>query len=295
MSFAGGGPHTRSTQMFIAFEDLDFLGKEPWETPFGRVVEGSDTLDKLFKGYGDIPPFGKGPDQQKIHNRGNAYLHTSFPLLDYIKNCSVTFEDREYLDAQSPLPDPEEERRREEEEEAANERRIEEEKKERRNEEEDRKDEERGEGGSEAAPSDLHSAAAIGDLERVRGLLEGERQRHDIDMELLQRKDDNGWQALHEAVRGGHLEVVQYLVDHGADIGAETANGGTPLVVAENERALGVIELQDIIKPGIQERFDRLRKMGVKRSPIDPSALGDVLYGYGLEPFFRRQFLQSLV
>lgn len=35
LSFAGGGPNTRSTQLFIAFEDLDFLGKEPWETPFG--------------------------------------------------------------------------------------------------------------------------------------------------------------------------------------------------------------------------------------------------------------------
>ncbi|MFD2569090.1 potassium-transporting ATPase subunit KdpB [Spirosoma soli] len=42
------------------------------------------------------------------------------------------------------------------------------------------------------------------------------------------------------------------------------ANGGTPLVVAENEQVKGVIELQDIIKPGISERFDRLRKMGVK-------------------------------
>jgi len=41
-------------------------------------------------------------------------------------------------------------------------------------------------------------------------------------------------------------------------------NGGTPLVVAENGKALGVIELQDIIKPGISERFDRLRRMGVK-------------------------------
>ena len=41
-------------------------------------------------------------------------------------------------------------------------------------------------------------------------------------------------------------------------------NGGTPLVVAQNEIAMGVIELQDIIKPGISERFERLRKMGVK-------------------------------
>jgi potassium-transporting ATPase ATP-binding subunit len=42
------------------------------------------------------------------------------------------------------------------------------------------------------------------------------------------------------------------------------SNGGTPLVVSENEMTIGVIELQDIIKPGIQERFQRLRKMGVK-------------------------------
>ncbi len=41
-------------------------------------------------------------------------------------------------------------------------------------------------------------------------------------------------------------------------------NGGTPLVVAKNNEVTGVIELQDIIKPGIQERFERLRKMGVK-------------------------------
>jgi K+-transporting ATPase ATPase B chain len=43
-----------------------------------------------------------------------------------------------------------------------------------------------------------------------------------------------------------------------------SSNGGTPLVVSENDKVIGVIELQDIIKPGISERFDRLRKMGVK-------------------------------
>ena len=41
-------------------------------------------------------------------------------------------------------------------------------------------------------------------------------------------------------------------------------NGGTPLVLSQNEQVLGVVELQDIIKPGIAERFDRLRKMGIK-------------------------------
>jgi K+-transporting ATPase ATPase B chain len=43
-----------------------------------------------------------------------------------------------------------------------------------------------------------------------------------------------------------------------------SSNGGTPLVVSENRKIIGVIELQDIIKPGIRERFERLRKMGVK-------------------------------
>lgn len=43
-----------------------------------------------------------------------------------------------------------------------------------------------------------------------------------------------------------------------------SSNGGTPLVVSINKKVAGVIELQDIIKPGIQERFERLRKMGVK-------------------------------
>ena len=41
-------------------------------------------------------------------------------------------------------------------------------------------------------------------------------------------------------------------------------NGGTPLVVEHNNEVQGVIELQDIVKPGISERFQRLRKMGVK-------------------------------
>jgi K+-transporting ATPase ATPase B chain len=45
---------------------------------------------------------------------------------------------------------------------------------------------------------------------------------------------------------------------------AIASNGGTPLVVSQNEKVLGTIELQDIIKPGIAERFERLRKMGIK-------------------------------
>nr|WP_315202050.1 potassium-transporting ATPase subunit KdpB [uncultured Flavobacterium sp.] len=43
-----------------------------------------------------------------------------------------------------------------------------------------------------------------------------------------------------------------------------SSNGGTPLVVIRNNQVQGVIELQDIIKTGMKERFERLRKMGVK-------------------------------
>ena len=93
VSFAGGGPNTRSTQIFIAFEYLDFLGKEPWETPFGVVVEGQATLDALYKEYGDIPPFGNGPDQTKIQNRGNSYVHENFPNVDFLQSCTVIEEE----------------------------------------------------------------------------------------------------------------------------------------------------------------------------------------------------------
>jgi K+-transporting ATPase ATPase B chain len=41
-------------------------------------------------------------------------------------------------------------------------------------------------------------------------------------------------------------------------------SGGTPLVVAENNRALGVIHLKDIVKGGMRERFDQLRAMGIR-------------------------------
>ena len=74
-------------------------------------------------------------------------------------------------------------------------------------------------------------------------------------------------------IRKGAFDSIKNIVQNaGQTVPAETAekvkqiasNGGTPLVVSENEKVMGVIELQDIIKPGIQERFARLRKMGVK-------------------------------
>ena len=74
-------------------------------------------------------------------------------------------------------------------------------------------------------------------------------------------------------IRKGAFDAIRRIVESAGNkfpkeveevIAAISGNGGTPLVVCVNNVVLGVIELQDIIKQGIQERFERLRKMGVK-------------------------------
>lgn len=67
-----------------------------------------------------------------------------------------------------------------------------------------------------------------------------------------------------------------------------SGNGGTPLVVSENEIPLGVVELQDIVKPGIQERFERLRKMGIKTVMVtgdNPLTAGYIAKKAGVDDF----------
>lgn len=62
------------------------------------------------------------------------------------------------------------------------------------------------------------------------------------------------------AIQAGNVfpdDVAQKVI-------AISSKGGTPLVVIKNNKVQGVVELQDIIKTGMKERFDRLRKMGVK-------------------------------
>ena len=74
-------------------------------------------------------------------------------------------------------------------------------------------------------------------------------------------------------IRKGAFDAMRQMVEQAGntfpptttnDVNKISMNGGTPLVVIENNVVLGVIELQDIIKTGIFERFERLRKMGVK-------------------------------
>ena len=74
-------------------------------------------------------------------------------------------------------------------------------------------------------------------------------------------------------IRKGAADAIRKLAEQAGNayhddvadrVRAVASNGGTPLVLSENDLVLGVVELQDIIKPGIQERFERLRKMGIK-------------------------------
>lgn len=73
--------------------------------------------------------------------------------------------------------------------------------------------------------------------------------------------------------RKGAVDSVQhYIVSLGASWPAEATacaeaiakNGGTPLIVTKNTTVLGVIDLKDIVKPGVREQFKALRKMGIK-------------------------------
>jgi len=75
------------------------------------------------------------------------------------------------------------------------------------------------------------------------------------------------------SIRKGSVDAISaYLIEHGSklpDLVRESVDeisrsGGTPLVVAENGRALGVIHLKDIVKGGMKERFDQLRAMGIR-------------------------------
>ncbi|MFZ1130670.1 MAG: potassium-transporting ATPase subunit KdpB [Terriglobales bacterium] len=74
-------------------------------------------------------------------------------------------------------------------------------------------------------------------------------------------------------IRKGAVDAItKYLHQFGTSLPREVQasveqiarSGGTPLVVAENQRALGVIYLKDIVKGGMRERFNQLRAMGIK-------------------------------
>ena len=95
ISYARGGPNTRSQQLYINLVDnvrLDTVSTFGFP-PIGRVVEGMAAIDSLYSGYGGtnrqrLP----GPSQDSIRVAGNGYLDRQFPLLDRIVRARVTRE-----------------------------------------------------------------------------------------------------------------------------------------------------------------------------------------------------------
>lgn len=72
--------------------------------------------------------------------------------------------------------------------------------------------------------------------------------------------------------KGASDSIEKYVLEQGGKIPSDlheqvekvSALGGTPLTVCENARILGVIYLKDTVKPGMAERFERLRAIGIK-------------------------------
>jgi peptidyl-prolyl cis-trans isomerase A (cyclophilin A) len=88
ITFATAGPNTRTTQVFINYKDNSSLDSQGFAA-FGQVTSGMDVVDKLYKDYGEGAPRGRGPEQGRIQQEGNAYLTKDFPKLDYIKTATI--------------------------------------------------------------------------------------------------------------------------------------------------------------------------------------------------------------
>ena len=92
VSYARGGPNTRSIQLYINLADnvrLDTLNTFGFP-PIGEIVEGMAVVDSFYNGYGGtrenrLP----GPSQDSIRIVGNAYLERNFPKLDRILETKV--------------------------------------------------------------------------------------------------------------------------------------------------------------------------------------------------------------
>lgn len=84
ITYAKGGPNSRTTQVFINFGDNSALDAQGFP-PFGRVVEGMDVVNKLYGGYGEQVTNLQG----EIEAQGNAFLKARFPNLDSIKTAVI--------------------------------------------------------------------------------------------------------------------------------------------------------------------------------------------------------------
>ena len=88
VSFAMAGPNTRTTQVFINYGNNERLDQSGFSA-FAMVTDGMDVVDKLYSGYGEGAPDGRGPDQSLIGRGGHTYLEQKFPKLDSIRTATL--------------------------------------------------------------------------------------------------------------------------------------------------------------------------------------------------------------
>lgn len=96
LAFANAGPGTRSTQLFVNYNDAASLDEREF-VPFAEVAEGGmEAVKNVFSAYGE------DPDQERIRAEGNDYLRGSFPQLSFIHSCEIM----ENEESDSPAAEP---------------------------------------------------------------------------------------------------------------------------------------------------------------------------------------------
>jgi peptidyl-prolyl cis-trans isomerase A (cyclophilin A) len=83
LSFATGGPNTRSTTLFINLVDNTYLDPLGF-APIGEVVEGMENADKLYNGYGET-----ATQQHSFEVGGKAFVDRTYPKLDRILTATI--------------------------------------------------------------------------------------------------------------------------------------------------------------------------------------------------------------
>lgn len=92
ISFAGSGKNSRTSHLFIAYDAVPSLGRELWETPVGKVVEGMETIRGLNAEYKE------DAEQWRIKQGGKEYMEKNFPNMDRFLKCTASAKEEEGLE-----------------------------------------------------------------------------------------------------------------------------------------------------------------------------------------------------
>ena len=90
LAYISSGVNRKTPIVFINLDEKDDGRLTPEVSPLGEVVSGMNVVERLYSGYGDTPPNGKGPEVNGLNLEGLPYLEKNFPKLDYIKAATIT-------------------------------------------------------------------------------------------------------------------------------------------------------------------------------------------------------------